>query len=248
MKAMFAAEVWKGLLGFVYPPSCVACDAPTPLVFGEKGALEESFCPKCVSWVCRLGDMGCSICGHPEVDTKRASGVLCGACRDNRPVFRRALSVYVYEGSIRKALHRFKYRGDWVAGRVLQGLFAEGRALLSEAYDWAVPVPLHEGRLHERGFQQAWCLQQGLGLNCAQDPWLLERWKETESQARLGKDEREKNLRSAIRVREGASLMGARVLLVDDVFTTGATANACAAACLEAGAAYVDVLTLCRAV
>jgi ComF family protein len=163
-----------------------------------------------------------------------------------------AVGRYETEAPFARAIRRYKYNGRVELaepfGRLLEDAFRSRWA--QGEMDAAAPVPLHPSKLRKRGFNQAylpirpWERTRPLGVRVDRD--LLRRVRKTRSQAGLSAREREENLRGAFRLRPGAEVMGKRILLVDDVLTTGATAGACAEVLRYAGAAAVDVLTLGR--
>jgi ComF family protein len=193
----------------------------------------------------------CERLGTPfEVDLGIA--LLSPAAIADPPVFRRARAVARYDETARRLVHRLKYGDRVELARALGGMMARAGAELMLDADVIVPVPLHRSRLWWRRFNQAMALAGALsrtsGVPC--DPFLLARVKRTRSQVGLTRTQRGDNLQGAFRVPADAKphLAGKRVLLVDDVVTTGATANACSRALLRAGAESVDVLSFARVV
>ncbi|MBP1708466.1 MAG: amidophosphoribosyltransferase family protein [Deltaproteobacteria bacterium] len=157
-----------------------------------------------------------------------------------------------YEGPLQEAIHRWKYRGilsltslfgEWMADALRRHWGGASPELL-------IPVPLHTRRLRERGFNQALLLAQNLsrrtGIPC--DKRILRKEKSTLPQVNLSGAEREKGVRGAFKIAEKKDLRGTSILLVDDVYTTGATVNECSRVLMAGGAKKVDVLTLAHAV
>jgi ComF family protein len=230
-------------LGVVYPPTCIACGAAT----GEPHTL----CARCWSAVRFIERPYCERLGTPfEVDLGVA--LLSPAAVADPPVFARARAVARYDDTARDLVHRLKYGDRPELARALGAMMARAGAELLIDADVIVPVPLHRARLWWRRFNQAMALagavSRASGVPC--DPFLLARVKRTRSQVGLTRAQRGDNLQGAFRVPAGAKphVAGKRVLLVDDVVTTGATANACSRALLRAGAETVDVLSFARVV
>ena len=241
--AALARAAGGGALDLVLPPACLACDAPV----GQAGGL----CPDCWGRIAFIGRPCCARCGLPFA-IEAAEGALCGACSRAPPVYARARAAFRYEGAGRELILSFKMADrSWLAPRLAGWLRRAAAPLLVDA-DLVVPVPLHRWRLLARRFNQAAVLAGLLarGTEAALVPDLLVRTRRTPPQTRLSGAERRRNVRGAFRVRRGREplVQGRSVLLVDDVLTTGATANACARALRRAGAAQVDVATLARAV
>lgn len=201
----------------------------------------------------------CLQCGLPFVSSHGVDHV-CGTCQSKPPGFHTARAVGLYQGVLRKAIQQHKYAGrEGLAeplGRllwcVLSGYWQPS------GFDRVVPVPLHPRRLRERGFNQAHALirkwpQLAKAQGCRlPDDWIdtgvLARCRPTRPQTGLRREERAANLHDAFVLKDGARIEGARILIVDDVLTTGATVDACARTLLRGGAAQVQVLTLARAV
>ena len=229
-------------LDAVLPHQCLACGG----LIGEGGGI---LCPDCWDRVAFHSPPWCSICGLPfEFDM--GAGAVCGACARRPPAYRRARAAFAYDDASRRLLLAFKH-GDRTDAAPAYGrlLLSSGRELLSDI-DWVAPVPLHWTRLFSRRYNQAALLARevasGAGLTLVPD--LLVRRRRTPPQGHMTVRQRRDNVRGAFVLGSGRDVVGRRVLLIDDVMTTGATIEACARCLTEAGAAAVDVLTLARVV
>jgi ComF family protein len=231
------------LLDIVLPPRCLKCGATVDAV----GAL----CVRCWPDVAFLAPPHCAACGVPfEFDL--GADAICGACAREPPVFARARAAFRYDEASKDLILRFKHadRTD-SAPAFARWMARAGDGLLAEA-DLIAPVPLHWMRLFMRRYNQAALLTSALarlsGKPAVND--LLVRRRRTPSQGGLGAAARRRNVAGAFAVhrRHRDLVEDRRVLLVDDVLTTGATVSACAAALLRAGARAADVLTLARVV
>jgi len=238
-----AQEAWRSALGLLYPPTCIACQAAT----GEPHAL----CAACWSGFRFIERPFCERLGTPfAVDLGQP--LLSPAAIADPPVFHRARAVAEYDGTASLLVHRLKYNDRLELARALGTMMARAGAELLGDADVIVPVPLHRWRLWWRRFNQAMVLAKAVssesGMPC--DPFLLARIKRTRRQVGLTKAQRQENLQGAFRVPVEAKARpkGKRVLLIDDVLTTGSTANAASRALLRAGAASVDVLAFARVV
>jgi ComF family protein len=228
-------------LGVIYPPTCIACGAAS----GESHTL----CVTCWNAVSFIERPFCERLGTPfAVDL--GMPLLSPAAIADPPVFERARAVARYDDVARALVHRHKYGDRLDLAKALGSMMARaGAELLAEA-DVIVPVPLYRWRLWWRRFNQAMALSAVVSRasSVPVDPFLLARVKRTRSQVGLTRNQRTENLQGAFRVPEDAKarLKGRRVLLVDDVLTTGATANAASRALLRGGARAVDVLAFAR--
>jgi len=232
-----------GLLDLIFPPRCAGCGR----VLGDDGL--PPFCPACQAEVRLLQSPLCTRCGAP-FDGGDADH-LCGACLADPPGFTLARSVGRYESVLLDAIHRFKYGGDTALGRAL-GRFMTRHpcpGMEIDADTRIIPVPLHVNRLRERGFNQALILARELARPGGQtvDFLSLKRRHATDPQVRLGKNARRRNIRGAFVVTRPERIADRRILLVDDVYTTGSTVGECARVLMAHQAAEVAVLTLARA-
>ena len=226
-------------LAIVYPPTCVGCGGAT--------ADPHALCPGCWSGLRLIEHPYCPRLGTPFGLDLGTGPLLSPRAIAEPPVFERARAVALYDDVARRLVHRLKYEDRLdLAAAMARMMGRAGAELLMQA-DCVVPVPLHRLRLWRRRFNQAALLARILARDGGRpyDPACLRRVKATRSQVGLSRVARATNLQGAFRVPDAARprLRGRRVLLVDDVCTTGATANAAARALLRGGAGAVDVLT-----
>lgn len=227
------------LLDLVLPPRCIAC--------GEEVGEINALCVACWRKITFLGEPWCACCGLP-FDHDLGAGALCGACAEGPPAYDRARSALRYDEGSRGLILAFKH-GDRLHGAPAFGEWIRraGAALLADA-DLAMPVPLHWTRLFSRRYNQAallaYAIRRAGGPTVAPD-WLIRR-RRTPSQGEFGPEGRLRNVRSAFALKPGKSVKGLKVVLVDDVLTTGATLEECARVLKRAGAARVDALALAR--
>jgi ComF family protein len=240
-------RVWREVLELVYPPRCDLC--------GRLG--EPCLCPACAGRIEYLSPPYCLCCGRPLVPTADAA-VLCGECRLAPPKLAGARSLGLHLGVLRQAILQLKFgRRRELAeplGRLL-ALRLTAEAAQPNPLDWSrlralLPVGLHPRRRSWRGFDQALVLSRTAAREGGWECWerALVRVKNTRQQIGLSAGERRANLRGAFQVPNPEPMIGGDFLLIDDVYTTGATLEEAAKAVLRAGARAVYGLTLSRAV
>lgn len=229
----------KALLNFFLPGFCLFCQSPLP---PDSASLA---CPQCLGEIVLIPEPYCSCCGAPFRSVVGLTH-LCQDCLTDPPPFSRARAVAFYDGLVLTAIHRLKYQRQLIYAKFLgQILAAANAAELVSAADLLVPIPLHSRRLRWRGFNQAILLARTfpdlpLGLD------TLVRRRPTLPQIKLSPQERQTNVKGAFAVPVPSAIKDKSVLLVDDVYTTGATVKECARALLRAGVAKVEVLTVAR--
>jgi len=234
------------LLHWVFPVDCAACGHPA----AERGL--PFFCRACWETIRPIDGPICPHCGQPfdsPIALAQSPGHRCRACREKPPQFDLARSPYRYEGVMEQAIRLFKYqRKDALADPLADLMLAWADRL--PPVDLVMPVPLHPSRLRTREFNQSLLLADRIArrLKLPLSFEHLERIRATRPQTELDRTDRARNVRRAFAVREPDGVKGRRVLLVDDVLTTGATVNDCARALKRAGADSVTVLTLARRV
>ena len=243
---MNVTRLWEEITELVFPPRCGVCD-----LLGE-----AALCPACRAAIEFLTPPYCACCGRPLMPTASAT-MLCGACRQQPPQLAGVRGVGMHTGVLRKAVLRMKFNrrrelirplGQLLAARLRQEPgepvpldLAPVRAIL--------PVALHPRRKAWRGFDQAVLLGRALSRESGLPCWegTLVRVKNTSQQIGLSAEERRENVRNAFAVRGGREVRGGTFLLLDDVFTTGATLEESARVLKRAGARHVYGLTISRA-
>jgi ComF family protein len=227
-------------LDVLLPPRCLVCGEPV----GEAGVL----CAGCWREVTFLGPPQCACCGMP-FPYDAGAGALCAGCSAAAPPFARARAAFRYDEASRGMVLAFKHGDRTHAAPAFGTWMKRAGAELLETADALVPVPLHWTRLFVRRYNQSALLAQAIHAAGGPpvEPDLLVRRRRTPSQGRLGRTGRARNVQGAFRLKPGASVRGSRLVLVDDVLTTGATVTECARILRRAGAERVDVLTLARA-
>lgn len=238
------ARARRGVIDLVFPPLCVLCREPV--------ADPDSLCPECWNTLQFIDGPVCACCGLPfEVDA--GPDTLCGTCLAHPPEFDKARAILCYDDAGKKPVLALKHadRLDLVPA-FARWLERTAQPVLADA-DMIVPVPLHPLRLWKRRYNQSAELARGLArrTGIAFEPLILKRQKATPSQGAMPSAEaRRRNVRGAFTVPKTrrASVKGKRILLIDDVLTTGATVSASARALKRAGAECVFVLALARVV
>ncbi len=227
------------ILEFFLPRLCLFCGAAV----GEEAP--AALCPGCEAQLERVQSPLCTCCGL--VFAARDGGDrLCGACQTDPPPFARARAAALYEGPAAAAIKRLKFNRQMAYLPLLQSWLklCPWGDLVREA-DLVAPVPLHPRRLRARGFNQAWLLARAFPETPAARG-LLRRVRHTVPQVGLNPQERRDNVKGAFAVTDASLAKGRSVLLVDDLYTTGATVRECARVLRRAGASRVEVLTVAR--
>ena len=232
----------RNAFDLVFPDECRLCERPL------RDASRIPVCPACLALPQPLqSNFFCRACRTPFVDSYPLDEHdLCTICREGQVNFDAAYSFGSYDGPLRQLIHLFKYAKIESLGRPLSSLLIRAMPV-DQPVDLVIAMPMHWRKRWERGFNQADLLARplarryGLPLSTC-----LRRKRYTQAQASLSEEQRRENLKDSFVVRKPEGIRGKRVLLIDDVFTTGATLRAAALTLKQAGAAHVSALTLAR--
>jgi ComF family protein len=238
------APWWHSLVDFFFPPRCPSC--------AENLGENEShlICSSCFGQIKRVSHPMCPRCGVGFA-TDAGEDHFCSDCLLDRGHFTKARSLARYEGLLADLISRFKYMGASRLATPLSHLLADytNGDFSFRDYSLIMPVPLHPRRLRQRGYNQSLLLARTVSRkhSIPLDYTSLRRIRPTQPQTELSGAQRQKNVHGAFAVHKKAAVAEKTILLIDDVFTTGATVEECARALLKSGSKRVDVLTLVRA-
>lgn len=232
----------RALASLLYPPVCTICLASVDS--------DEYLCEECHAKVPRIAPPFCATCSEPFSGAITGS-FTCANCAHRKLYFESAVAVYRSRSIVRRVIHQFKYGREMylrhIVARWLNAAFDDAR-LRDRTFDIIVPVPLHPARQRERGFNQAKLLAELLGRQRSiQCQAALERVRYTTTQTLFDRAERMENLHNAFRLRKNVDVRQLRVLLIDDILTTGTTLSECARVLRQAGAVSVYAATAARA-
>ncbi len=233
----------NGLVDIIYPRKCLGCREKLP-----PASQNEPICAKCLSNIKKSIPPFCSSCGR-HLEKSNLIKNTCRNCLRSKLHFDRAFSPFTYEGTIKRLIHEFKYKGKDYLGPYLSAMmveFIKEYDLPINYIDFIIPVPLHKTKLREREFNQAQVLAELIAKEFKKEVLTdaLKRQRYTKTQTDLEVNERTENVRGSFLVTNPQIIKGKNLLIIDDVLTTGATSSEAAAALKEAGANIAFVLTL----
>lgn len=237
----FFRTVYRTVLDFIVPPLCPICK--------KRVLLTHGLCSECFSKIHFICHPYCEICGKPfEFDIPEETR--CGACCKKNPIFTKARSAFIYDSFSAKLILPFKHSDHLELAPLLTNLLYRAGADLLADTDLIIGVPLHRFRHIKRKYNQADVLAKRLAEK-SHIPYhltILIRKRATVSQGHMKAAERKRNVAGAFGIKNKHLIKDKNILLIDDVFTTGATINECSKILLKNGAAKVFVLTLARVV
>ena len=234
-----AVAFFNAFIDILFPPRCLIC---------KRNTIKQEICSRCMASFKPIISPLCILCGAPFL-TEGDDNHHCGNCIKENPLFDIAASQFHYDDKLSLAIQMLKYSKKSSLAAPL-GKLLSGHPITENKFDLVIPVPLHLSRLRERGFNQSQLIAKELGRNisCNVNASILERIKPTLPQVGMKRKERVLNVRGAFQLRKDGSLRGKSILLIDDVFTTGATVSECSRILKKGGAKTVSVLTLARVV
>lgn len=232
-------NILKGIVDIIYPIKilCLFCGK-------ELGDINhKQLCRGCLSMLPFLSENVCIKCGRPIVNND-TDGV-CFECKNTCRYFDGGASVFEFSGLIQGALYRLKFDGEMEIAQAVGKFMGDKYKKMEWEVDAVIPVPLHHDRLHERGFNQSYLLSREIGRECSIDvaDKALIRQRYTESQVPLSRFQRMSNVKGAFSVLDSSLIGGKKILLVDDIMTTGSTLNECSSVLRKYGASSVYCLT-----
>jgi competence protein ComFC len=242
MMTLQKSELFQAAVSLLYPATCAICR--------EQVRADQYLCDGCEGKIVRIVRPFCETCSEP-FEGSINTAFRCANCAHRTIHFDAAVAAYRGRGIVRDVIHEFKYNRQihlrHLVARWLRAALDDER-LRGQQFHVVVPVPLHPARQRERGFNQATLLAQLLSAHAAIPcrP-LLKRIRYTTTQTALDRSERMENLHNAFRLRKNADVRGLRMLLIDDVLTTGSTLSECARVLKRAGAKSVHAATAARA-
>ncbi|MGE4351688.1 MAG: ComF family protein [Bdellovibrionales bacterium] len=226
-------------MDFLLPPLCLNCETPV--------TQHQTLCAECWKNLHFVAPPLCVRCGAP-FDLPVEAGTLCGACLEKEPTFTMARSALLYDDASRPLILKFKHADKTHPVPALANWMVLAGADIWPAADLIVPVPLHRWRLLKRRYNQAALLAQAIGVRLDKPVGVdvLRRVRPTAAQGHFSKKERQANVQGAFAVARPDQVRGKRIVLIDDVLTSGATVGACAKALMQEGASMVNVVSLAR--
>lgn len=231
-------KICNDILSLIYPRSCVGCNE----ILGVMD--ENEFCPQCLPEFQLKEHRRCEICGRIIHHYGN-----CRVCNSSKLYFDKGYSVFEYKDAVRDGVRNFKYKGLYHNGKILGGIMADyAQKNINSDYDYVTAVPLHTKRLRCRGYNQSVILAKivAKALNVKYCN-LIKRHINTEPQNSLNKKERAENIKDAFMLKKGVNVENKRILIIDDIFTTGSTINECSKILKKNKATKVDFFTFsCR--
>ena len=239
MKNSRLKRVFNTIINFILPPLCPICN--------KRVDVPHMLCATCFKRLNFITKPYCQKCGRPfEFDIKGES--LCAACMKDQPRYNKARSNLVYDEGAKELILPFKHADRTDLAHILSEFLIREQGVLIDEAEIIIPVPLYITRLFKRRYNQSALLAKRICKikHKQYEPRVLRRIKPTVSQGHMNKIERAANVKGAFAVFQPDIIRDKKVLLIDDVMTTGATVNECTKVLMKSGASQVDILTVAR--
>ncbi len=240
-------NLWRKFIDFILPPRCAVC--------GRILKIDKGICDDCIAQIEFIKPPVCYHCGQPlgsAVDAVSHTHLLCGECiKPHHRIFRLVRSAFIYDDFSKKMILDFKFKDHTeLAALLAKILYVAGEDIFNKGVDVIIPVPLHFTRLLKRKYNQSALLARELGklTHIKVNNSGIKKIRATKPQVECDRAQRLRNLKNAFIARHPQSLQGKRVLLIDDVMTTGSTLKECALSLRKAKVKSVDCLTLARVI
>jgi len=256
-------KLLKIIIQIIYPTKCLECkkifslkknghQSPNLNENSNERPLSSYFCDDCLTEITPTSSPMCTMCGE-IFKSREGIDHLCASCYIKSKKFNMARAAVLYDGVMKSAIKKFKFNNKLQLQSVFEKMIEETylKYWKNTNIDIAIPVPLHIKRFRQRGFNQAYLLIKNWNENASMpvvDYNILFRKRNTKPQSTLSSKDRAKNVKNAFNVENAHKIKDKKILLVDDVYTTGSTVNECARELLKNGAERVDILTLARTV
>lgn len=237
-------SIFRKILNFILPPRCICCSK----ILGE----QDGVCIDCFNKINFISKPFCKKCGIPlNIDKiSQEKDLFCGKCiADKKPFFRMQRTAIFYDDFSKNIILAFKFLDKTENAKILSSfMYSAGKDIFNEGVDVIVPIPLHFKRLLSRKYNQSALLAKNLGKmsGIKVDYCSVNRIKNNKPQVNFSGRARISNVRNVFEVRNNKNIKGKRILLVDDVYTTGSTMKECAKTLRKAGAKSVDFITVAR--
>ena len=233
------------IIDIILPPRCIKC--------GTILTQNNGLCPKCFNEITFISEPYCHKCGHPFSEIKKGQKLLCAPCakNKNREYFRYNRSAIIYNEESKNMILGLKFMDKTENAQIMASwMFIAGKDIWESGAEIIIPVPLHYSRLLKRRYNQSALLAKELNKLCKLpvDYDSLVRHKKTRPQVEFSGHERIKNVKGAFSVKTPEKIKNKRIILIDDVLTTGSTLKECAIALKKAGAKSVDTLTIAKVI
>lgn len=233
------------IINIILPPRCIKC--------GNVLSDNNGLCTVCFNSLTFISEPYCQKCGHPFIEIKKGEKMLCANCikKTNKTPFRYNRSSLVYNEESKKMILALKFMDKTENAPILASwMFLSGKDIWNDGVDIIIPVPLHYTRLLKRKYNQSALLAKEISKlsNIPVDYTSLIKYRKTRPQVEFSGQERIKNVKNAFSIKNPEKIKGKRIVLIDDVQTTGSTLRECAKVLKKAGAKSVDTLTTARVI